>query len=126
MNRKSGKPIVWVIKEQVRRGMTGPEPMDYTLAMRYGDIRFITEYDLPSGPSNTLQARWNDAVAAFVRDYDEDRDFIIATGQPHAMVLIGWALGVAQRLPRFLVWRREEGHYVPFTPGARIASAYAA
>lgn len=112
----SRKPIVWVIKEQVRRGVTGPEPMDYTPAMRYGDIEFITQYDLPLHPNGSLAANWWQAVKDFTHSFDPKQDFIVATGQPMAMVLIGYVLGVMRVEPTFLVWRREENKYIPYTP----------
>lgn len=119
-------PIVWVIKEQVKRGITGPEPMDYTPAFKYGEVRFITDFDMPIHQGGSLVRAWNAAASQFAKEYDEDTDFIIATGQPTAMVMIGWILGISDSLPRFLVWRREDNMYVPFTPAEITDSQFAA
>jgi len=35
----------------------------------------------------------------------------VTTGQPTAIFAVGWALGRAGKVPRFLVWRREENRY---------------
>lgn len=111
------RPIVWVIKEQVQRDAVGPKPIDYTPAMQYGDLEFITEFDLPvhTGES-TLAKRWNAQTKKFIDLYDDGKDFIILTGQPVAFFMVGYALSTSNKAPRFLVWRREEGKYVPFVP----------
>jgi hypothetical protein len=107
-------PTVWVVKEQVIRG----EPMDYTLAMDFGDLEFITRNDLPLHSKSTVQDVWNRDVMAFCQKYDEARDFIVCTGQPSAIFHVGFALGLVRKSPRFLVWRREQGRYVVVAPGA--------
>lgn len=105
------KPKVWVIKEQMVRTEIGTEPMDYTPAMRYGDLEFVTHGDMPLyGRSDALR-NWHQDMFAFAAEYDQERDYIITTGQPAAFVVAGWYLGRANKVPRFLVWRREEGMY---------------
>jgi len=108
MNRR---PIVFIVKEQVRRTEIGSEPMDYSPALAYGDIEFITKTDMPSYPNSTVQMNWNLDVKQFAEKYDPDCDMIIATGQPTAIFAVGHALGLAGKSPRFLVWRREENRY---------------
>jgi hypothetical protein len=102
---------VWIIKEQVRRGDTGPMVMDYSPAMEYGELEFITRHDMPLYGRSSVQDVWNDDVIRFVKEYDEANDYIVATGQPSAIFAVGWALGMAGKTPRFLVWRREENRY---------------
>jgi len=109
-------PKVWVVKEQVRRNATGPEPMDYSPAMQYGEIVFITSHDMPLYPKSNVLEKWQNGVKAFIAQYDPDRDFIITTGQPAAIFNVGYLLGLAGKRPRLLVWQREEGRYFPFTP----------
>jgi hypothetical protein len=101
------KPIVWVVKEQVSQG----NAMDYSPAIIYGDIRFITRSDMPLHPNSSVQSVWSGNVARFVEEYDESRDFIITTGQPTAIFATGHALGLARKVPRYLVWRREDNRY---------------
>ena len=105
------KPVVWVIKEQSVRSSTGSEAMDYSPAMNYGDIQFITRTDMPLHPRSSVRMVWDLDVASFVQAYDPATDFIITTGQPTAIFAVGFQLGVAGKTPRYLVWRREENRY---------------
>ena len=107
----NNRPTVFIIKEQVRRTDTGNEPMDYSPAMYYGDIEFVTKTDMPSYPNSSVQMSWNLDVGRFVEKYDPTCDLIITTGQPAAIFAVGHALGLAGKSPRFLMWRREENRY---------------
>ncbi len=114
----NNRPTVFIIKEQARRTDTGNEPMDYSPAMAYGDIEFITKTDMPSYPNSSIQLAWERDVERFVDRYDPDRDMIITTGQPTAIFAVGHALGLVGKSPRFLVWRREQNQYrvLDYTP----------
>lgn len=105
------KGTVWVVKEQMSRGDTGPIVMDYSAAMEFGELKFITAYDMPLYGRSSAQDAWNEDVAEFVKKYDVYYDFIVTTGQPMAIFTVGWILGLSRKIPRFLVWRREEGRY---------------
>lgn len=105
------KPSVWVVKEQMSRGETGPVVMDFSAAMGFGELFFITTHDMPLYGKSGAQDMWDEDVKSFVEKYDEMTDYIITTGQPIAIFTVGWALGLAKKTPRFLVWRREEGRY---------------
>lgn len=105
------KATVWACKEQVTRGALGPVAMDYSPAESYGELRFITRTDLPFHADSTIRSVWSDDVQTFVEQYDPANDYIITTGQPAAIFAMGWALGRVQKIPRFLVWRREDNHY---------------
>lgn len=102
---------VWIVKEQVIRGDTGPIVMDYSPAMEFGEIEFITHHDMPLYGKSAVQDMWNEDAKRFAKEYDEFSDYIVTTGQPTAIFAIGWVLGLADKVPRFLVWRREEGRY---------------
>jgi len=104
-------PVVYVIKEQVARSDVGPVPFDYTPAMSYGEISFVTQSDMPLHAKSSVQDKWNEDVRRFVEAYNPETDFIICTGQPTAIFSAGFALGQANKNPRFLVWRREENKY---------------
>jgi len=104
-------PVVWIVKEQSVRNSTGSEAMDYSPAMAYGEIQFITQNDMPLYPRSSIQMNWDLDVSAFVRQYDPAADFIITTGQPTAIFAVGHQLGLAGKTPRYLVWRREENRY---------------
>ena len=110
---------VWIIKEQSVRTETGTIPMDYSKAYDYGDIRFITTGDMPMyGGVSQAQAMWNDDAVAFASEYNPDTDFIITTGQPMAIFMVGWMLARHHpgKQPKFLVWRREENRYRAVIP----------
>jgi len=87
--------------------------MDYSAAMEYGDIEFITSHDMPIYSRSLVQAAWSRDVMGFVNKYDPECDFIVTTGQPIAIFAVGWMLGRSNKIPRFLVWRREENRYRP-------------
>lgn len=106
------RPRVFVVKEQsIRTANGGSMPMDYSPAMEFGDLHFITTHDMPFYPRSSIQQVWNSDVLEFVETYNPAKDYIILTGQPTAMFCIGWALGRVGKMPRFLVWRREENQY---------------
>ena len=105
------RPVVWIVKEQSVRNSTGSEAMDYSPAMAYGEIQFITHNDMPLYPRSSIQMNWDLDVASFVQNYDPMTDFIITTGQPTAIFAVGYQLGLAEKTPRYLVWRREENRY---------------
>ena len=110
---KAQNPTVFVIKEQVVRGDLGPTPMDYTPAYKFGDVQFITDFDLPLHGKGTLTLAWHKAAHHFCQVYDDSRDFIICTGQPLAIFVIGHMLGRYHKQPRILVWRPQERVYQP-------------
>lgn len=105
------RPKVYIIKEQMVRGETGPIVVDYSAASEFGDIEFITRWDMPMYGKSSVQEVWNADVLDFVDRYNERSDYVVTTGQPVAIFSVGWALGRANKVPRFLVWRREEGRY---------------
>jgi len=108
------KPTVFIVKEQMTRNAIGSTPIDYGPAMEYGDIEFITEFDLPSyGCRSSVFRNWAEDVAKFVDKYDPATDFIVVTGQPSAIFAVGYVLGTVKKEPRFLIWKREENKYRP-------------
>ena len=111
------RPIVWVIKEQVRREMTGVTPMDYTPAMEFGDLEFVTDLDPPIHPSSTVKPEWERQVRNMIKRFDSKNDYIVLTGSPLALFAIGKFLGAHKpdSPTKILVWRRELGRYVPTT-----------
>lgn len=107
-------PIVWVVKEQVRRDASGPALMDFSGAAAYGEVRFITRFDLPMYPASVLYTDWMAKVIEFILEYDDTKDFIVTTGQPTALFEVGRQMGIHGKKPRFLVWKREDNAYRSF------------
>lgn len=104
-------PIVWIVKEQVARAGSGSVTMDFSPALEFGDLEFITVYDIPLYGKGVVMDQWNRDVRDFVQKYDPMHDFIVTTGQPLAIFMIGYELAKSGKRPRFLVWRREENRY---------------
>lgn len=115
-------PKVWIIKEQMRRTANGSEVMDFTPAMSYGELQFITKFDMPvNGIGSMMMVEWLKAAQHFIDEYDDSKDFIITTGKPSDIFMVGWLLGQSysnmhNKSPRFLVWRHEENRYRVFDP----------
>lgn len=107
------RPTCWILKEQLRRDSTGSVPLDYTAAYKYGDIEFITELDFPIYGRGSAAAQWGGAVEKFLNKYDPIRDWLVLTGSPLSIFLLGLRLGNAEITPRILVWRRDSNEYVP-------------
>lgn len=105
------KPTVWACKEQVTRTALGPAAMDYSPAEGYGELKFITRTDLPMHADSTIREVWEEDVKNFITQYNPETDYIITTGQPTAIFAMGFALGRVNKVPRFLVWRREDNAY---------------
>lgn len=118
------KSTVWVIKEQMLRGSeTGPAPMNFTPAMEWGDIEFVTRHDMPLYGRGSVQEQWNKDVATFASKYNAMHDYVICTGQPMAICAVGYILGKIGKVPRFLVWRREESRYRAVNFDAQLIGA---
>ena len=110
------KPVVWVVKEQMRRDDNGSVPMDYSPAYRYGEVRFITQFDLPVTRNSSIAQNWYKDVIKFCQEYDSGQDYLVLTGHTLAIFMIGCIFSQTNKPPRVLVWRRELGEYVPFDP----------
>lgn len=85
--------------------------MDFSPALEFGDLEFITIHDIPLYGKGVVMDQWNRDVRDFVQKYDPMHDFIVTTGQPLAIFMIGYELAKSNKRPRFLVWRREENRY---------------
>ena len=111
-----GQPKVWVIKEQSRRRDVGSAVMDYTPAMEFGELRFITEFDLPLHPRSTIAAEWAKNVNKFMTDFDPSVDSIILTGHTLSIFLIGMIMSIAHpgAPPKVLIWKGDQGRYILF------------
>lgn len=109
------RPIVWVVKEQVKQTANGPQVMDYSAAECFGTIKFITESTIP------VHRKWVTAKDAIQVSKDimafceavQPQDFLILTGPPHLFYLIAAAIGESgKNFPNLLAWRREDSEYV--------------
>lgn len=107
------RPTVWVIKEQVKRVGGDTSPMDYTPAYEHGDLRFITQFDPPLYPGS-VDTEWHKQVGIFITEFDPTRDFLILTGSPLAIFMLGAIVAKldTKHAVNVLVWRREQSRYI--------------
>lgn len=105
------RPTVWVLKEQMKQGANGSSPMDYSPAYEFGDVCFITDFDLPTHPDSSIAKEWRKKISDFIRIFDPDRDFVILTGSPLAIFTLGRLLDACPKV-QILVWRREQNRYI--------------
>jgi hypothetical protein len=102
---------VYAVKEQNFKAMVGSQVMDYSPAAKFGELKFITTFDMPLHVNSTARGVWREEVLGFVGDYDSTKDFIILTGQPISIFIIGMMLERAKKMPRFLKWQGQTGDY---------------
>lgn len=108
------RPTVWVLKEQLRGG-DARQVFDYTPAYKFGDIKFITDFDLPIHPGSSLAREWHKNVDWAIGQMDAS-DYLVLTGQPLAIYTLGAKMEAAGVSLEILVWRREQNEYVIHHP----------
>jgi hypothetical protein len=116
MTEGTGRPTVWILKEQVRTGRDGsPVVFDYSPLYEYGNIEFITTFDPPTTPSESMNEQWDKEVAHFHRLYEPETDWIVPTGSPYGIFKLGYLLGRinSQSKPKLLVWQNRQNKYFP-------------
>lgn len=92
--------------------VTQESQLDYTSALKYGDIVFLSAPgDRLSGISASLGneeivRKINSRLAEFTED-----DYLLCTGAPAHMAIAGAALG--DRLKKMLVWDNRTSTYFP-------------
>lgn len=107
----NNRPTVWVLKEQMRGG-DNRASFDYTPAYKFGDLKFVTDFDIPIHSGSSLAKEWHKNVDFAIGQMQEERDFVILTGAPLAIFTFGMKLAVSGIRPKILVWRREQNEYV--------------
>jgi hypothetical protein len=102
---------VYVIKEQSFKSAAGTQVMDYSAAQQYGDVSFITQFDMPLHNGSPARQTWLENITSFVAKYIPESDHIICTGQPMTIFCIGAAMGAAGKSCRFLKWNSQSNTY---------------
>lgn len=116
MNARSRSPIVWVVEQA---------PFDYSPAKVYGDvIRLITADPLTP---NAADASWHHRTISQVRkalaDYIPGLDFVIPTGSPVRMMLVGLLLKERGDVHKLLGWDARSQRYLEYTFDLRLVSS---
>lgn len=78
------KPVVWVITEGNN---------DYTPAERFGTVKFITDQELRPSPASMQTHSAHADLRDFHKEYRPEVDYIVPTGNPVLIVLLGLILG---------------------------------
>lgn len=98
-------PTVYVVQQQ---------PFDYSPAAEYGTLYFLKEAKLaPVAPNDNNQ--WNANVIRNLRQelsaYVPGRDYVIPTGAPTKMLLVGMLLSQMGSYHRLLGWDQRAQKY---------------
>lgn len=107
--RTAKRPKVFVLEQQ---------PFDYSPATVYGDLKFVTAQRLapaaPGAPDN-----WNKGVISALRkelsDYVPNLDYVVPTGAPSRLVLVGMLLREMGPRHRLLGWDARTQRYIEYT-----------
>lgn len=104
------KPVkrVYVIEQQ---------PFDYTPATVYGELTFLESERLAPHAPNSPNT-WNEKVLHQIRKdlaaYVPGYDYIIPTGAPYRMLLVGMVLASRGKQHRILGWDNRQHRYLEY------------
>jgi len=92
--------------------VTQESQLDYTEALKYGDIVFLTSPGdrLSAVPTSLGNEEITWKIDTRLKDFTED-DYLLCTGAPAHMAIAGAALG--DRLKKMLVWDNRTSSYFP-------------
>lgn len=102
----------FVIKENVVPG-SGGRYMDFSPAERFGDVVFITSHDPSPNSGSTINKSILDQMNDVAEQYVPGQDYIIATGAPLAIFMMGAIMGQRHDTMAILVWDRFTQNYRP-------------
>lgn len=92
--------------------VTQESQLDYTEALKYGDIVFLTSPGdrLSAVPASLGNKEITWKINTRLKDFTED-DYLLCTGAPAHMAIAGSVLG--ERLKNMLVWDNRTMSYFP-------------
>lgn len=92
--------------------VTQESQLDYTEALKYGDIVFLTSPGdrLSAVPTSLGNEEITWKIETRLKDFTEE-DYLLCTGAPAHMAIAGAALG--SRLKKMLVWDNRTSSYFP-------------
>lgn len=97
--------IVWVIQEGNH---------DYSKAEKYGTVQFITKAELRSTPGSAQTEQVHEDIARFLKQYAPGIDYIVPTGNPVLVTLIGMYLET-ETDHKYLKYDNRQLDYVLYT-----------
>lgn len=108
MNDKVKKCRVYVVEQQ---------PFDYTPATAYGDLYFLDSQKLAPNAPNAPDT-WNRSVIHNLRrelaGYVPGYDFVVPTGAPSRMLVVGMLLAERGNTHRMLGWDNRTQRYLEY------------
>src|SRR5574337_1060112 len=101
---------VWVIQESIIPGSNGV-PMDYSPAERFGDVQFALTVDMSRQSNSPINGCIFEDLSQMVGLYHEGRDYLVLTGSPAVIFMVGAAFALADKRPTLLVWDKRGQEY---------------
>lgn len=114
MYDKPDPPVVYILRESfIRYGAEAQRPLDYTPALDFGQIEFVTN----SEPSVSPGSRFNEDLVSdlrtFAAKYRPEIDYIVPSGATTMVLLAGMLLGQRHRRVQVLHWHNARRAYLP-------------
>lgn len=92
-------------------------PFDFAPAEKWGEVHFITKAQLRSHQQAGGNAQVKADINKFLREYRAGEDFIVLTGDPLAMWLLGASIEAAMpnQTHKILKWNARRADYTLFS-----------
>lgn len=104
--RIENRPLVYIIEQQ---------PFNYSAAEVYGQLMFLSAKKLAP---YSLSPLWNNEVLRSLRhelaDYVPEYDFIVPTGAPNRILLVGMLLKERGSKHKILGWDAKQQRYIEY------------
>lgn len=104
-----GRPTVYVVEQQ---------PFDYTSAEAYGQLKFLEAKKLaPDAPSagNVYNSGVVHQIRRELGAYVAGYDYVIPTGSPSRMLVVGMVLAEKGKRHQLLGWDGRTSRYMEYT-----------
>lgn len=106
MNTRSRPPVVWVVEQG---------PFDYSPARVFGDeIRIINADKLSPNAESSWHLKTIAQMRKALADYIPELDYVIPTGRPVRMMLVGMLLKERGNVHRLLGWDDRSQRYLEY------------
>ncbi len=101
-------PRVFIVEQQ---------PFDYTPATVFGHLEFLeADHLAPNAPNapDTWNRRVVHTLQKGLSDYVADYDYVIPTGAPSRMLVVGMLLATKGKIHRILGWDNRQRRYMEY------------
>jgi hypothetical protein len=94
--------------------ITQETQVDYTKAQQFGDLMPVTAKDLSNVPGSAINRDIVTTIAAKLRHFNPDEDFLLISGSPYVGALCAWQLGrIGIHKFTILRWSNQDRCYYP-------------